>query len=157
MNTGLNFIKNNYCTKLKNMIEQNLISDLKELFEIGFIKESFYSFIPTENAYSELLVINNKDEFFALSNGNVFVILLLQTDLKIIEKIKDKLNFIFNREKHIVSFEKTEFENEFEKITYINIDNLIEHSIKNGTCENNVFNLKLKSIFSGKTYAQHRI
>lgn len=139
------------------MLETNLISDLKKLLDVQFIKESFYSFLPTKKPYSDFLVINNDNDFFALSNENIFVILLLQPDEKIIAKIKAKLSFIFNREKYIVSFEKSEFENEFDKIIYINIDDLIEHSVKNGTCENNFYNLKLKEVFGDKTYAQHSI
>ena len=139
------------------MIEVNLIPTLKKLFDIQFMKESFYSFLPTEKPYSDFLAINYDNDFFTLSNSNVFVILLLQTDKKIIAKIKDKLNFILNREKYIVSFEKSEFEDEFDKIIYINIDDLIEHSVKNGTCENNIYNLKLKEVFGDKTYAQHSI
>ena len=139
------------------MLETNLKTDLKKLFDVQFIKESFYSFLPTKKPYSDFLVINNDNDFFALSNGNIFVILLLQPDEKIIAKIKAKLSFIFNREKYIVSFEKSEFENEFDKIIYINIDDLIEHSVKNGTCENNIYNLKLKEVFGDKTYAQHSI
>lgn len=130
------------------MLDKNLISNLKKLFDIQFIKESFYSFLPTEIPYSDLLVVNNNNEFFTFSNSNVFVILLLQTDKKVIENVKEKLSLIYNREKYIVSFVKTEFE----KVIYIDIDDLIEHSVKIGACENNLFNFKLKEIFGEKIY-----
>ena len=78
-----------------------------------------------------------------------------QTDKNNVEKIKDRLNYIFNREKFLVSFQKFEFENEFDNIIYINIDDLIIHSEKNGACKRNLYSLILKGlIFNDKTYAQ---
>ena len=137
------------------MSEFDQISALKKVFDIGFIKESLYSFLPTKKPYSDLLTINNDNEFISLSNLQTFIIPILQTDKNNVEKIKDRLNYIFNREKYVVSFQKFEFENEFENIIYINIDDLIIHSEKNGACKRNLYSLILKGlIFNDKTYAQ---
>ena len=87
--------------KIKIMLEVNLIPTLKKLFDIQFIKKSFYNFLPTDKPYSDFLAINYDNDFFTLSNGNVFVILLLQTDKKIVEKIKEKLNFIFKKNRFL--------------------------------------------------------
>jgi hypothetical protein len=137
------------------MADSNLTLELKKVLDVAFIKESIYNFLPTKKPYSDLIAINNDNDFVSLSNANVFIIPILQTDQKTVEKIKDKLNHVFNREKYVVSFQKSEFEKEFENIVYIDIDNLIEHSEKNGACEKNLFTLVLKGlIFNDKTYAQ---
>jgi hypothetical protein len=131
------------------------ISLLKKVLETSFIKESIYSFLPTEKPYSDLLTINNDNEFVSLSNANTFIIPILEADEKSIGKIKDKLNYIFNREKFVVSFQKSEFESEFDNMVYIDINDLIKHSEKNGVCKRNLFSLSLKElIFKDKTYAQ---
>lgn len=137
------------------MSEFDQISALKKVFDIAFIKESLYSFLPTKKPYSDLLTINNDNEFISLSNAKTFIIPILQTDKNNVEKIKDRLNHVFNREKYVVSFQKSEFENEFDNIVYIDIDDLIIHSEKNGACKRNLYSLILKGlIFNDKTYAQ---
>ncbi|TXD82220.1 hypothetical protein ESY86_15425 [Subsaximicrobium wynnwilliamsii] len=131
------------------------ITMLKRVLETSFIKESIYSFLPTEKPYSDLLTINNDNEFVSLSNANAFIIPILEADENTIGKIKEKLNHIFNREKFVVSFQKSEYESEFENMVYIEINDLIKHAEKNGACKRNLFSLSLKElIFKDKTYAQ---
>lgn len=137
------------------MLKIDLIPELKKIFDIQFIKDSFYSFLPTEKPYSSLLVINNKDEFFTISNADIFVVLLLQNSDDIFEKITDKLEFVFNRDKYIVSFEKSEIAKKFDEVMHLGIDDIIAHSEKNGVCENNLFNIKLKEIFGGQRDLSH--
>ena len=132
------------------------ITMLKRVLETSFIKESIYSFLPTEKPYSDLLTINNDNEFVSLSNANAYIIPILEADENTVGKIKEKLNHIFNREKFVVSFQKSEYESEFENMVYIDINDLIKHSEKNGACKRNLFSLSLKElIFKDKTYAQH--
>lgn len=136
------------------MLEPSFIIVLKDLLCIHFIQEAFYSFLPTDKPHTDLLVVNNDNDFFVLSNESVYVVLLINQNEKVIEKIKDRINFIFNREKYVVSFEKSAYENEFTKIIHINIEDLIEYTVKNRVSEDNLFLFKLKQIFNIKNYKQ---
>ena len=147
-----------YHKKDNFMLNSDQISMLKRVLETSFIKESIYRFLPTVKPYSDLLTINNDNEFVSLSNANTFVIPILEADENTIGKIKDKLNHIFNREKFVVSFQKSEYESEFENMIYIDINDLVKHSEKNGACKRNIFNLSLQElIFKDKTYAQQHV
>ncbi len=138
------------------MSELSHISTLKKIFDIEFIKESLYSFLPTQKPYSNLITVNNDNNFVSLSNADFFIILILQTDKDNVERIKDKLAYVFNREKYVIFFQESEFKKEFDNIIYVDIEKLIEHSEKNGACKENLFTIILKGlIFDEKTYLEH--
>ena len=136
------------------MLDPNFIPELKDLLYIHFIQEAFYNFLPTDKPHTDLLIVNNDNDFFTLSNESVYVVLLINIEERVIEKIKDRLNFIFNREIHIVSFDKPELENKFEEITHINIEDLIEYAVNDVVSVNNCFLYKLRQVFDLKSYKQ---
>lgn len=126
------------------MWQPNLMEDLKLTLNVGFMQKALHSYLITKKAYSKFLIMNYNKDFLILSNDNLYVLIILLPNKENIQKAKDKLEFIFNREKHMISFNKIEIDN---TITYINTNDMIKHAVTNGIIKNNLFLRRFKEAF----------
>jgi hypothetical protein len=126
------------------MNEQKKI-DLKKVFEVDFIAKSFFQVLVKDAKYSKLLIQENND-FFTLSNENLYIVLFLKTNNEIIEIVDEKLKYIFNRTILLTSLKETEIESKFGKIINIKGKDIISKAVENGISKNSLYLIKLNEI-----------